>query len=116
MNPKHFRILAIAPGTRGFGFAVLEGKNTLVDWGVKTVQGNKNVQSLAKVKELITHYQPGVLVLQDTSTKSSRRSSSGSGSTETFGGAVLNVLLNFSTSELKKVGLRPSSTGMASGK
>jgi Holliday junction resolvasome RuvABC endonuclease subunit len=30
------------------------------------VQGNKNTNSLAKVEELIAHYQPGVLVLQDT--------------------------------------------------
>ena len=44
---QHYRILSIAPSTRGFGYAVLEGKDTLVDWGVKTVQGNKNVNSLA---------------------------------------------------------------------
>jgi RNase H-fold protein (predicted Holliday junction resolvase) len=74
INPKHFRVLAIAPSTRGFGFAVLEGRDTLVDWGVKTVKRNKNANSLAKVAELITHYQPGVMVLQDTSAKGSRRS------------------------------------------
>jgi Holliday junction resolvasome RuvABC endonuclease subunit len=43
-----------------------------VDWGVKTVQGNKNANSLVKVEELITYYQPGVLVLEDT--EDSRRS------------------------------------------
>ena len=69
---QHYRILSIAPSTRGFGFAVLEDKDTLVDWGVKTVQGNKNANSLAKVKELIVHYQPSALVLQDT--EGSRRS------------------------------------------
>ena len=74
ISPKHFRILAIAPSTRGFGFAVLEGQETLVDWGVKTVKGDKNKQSLAKVEKLITHYQPGVLVLEDASAKGSRRS------------------------------------------
>ena len=74
IQPKHFRILAIAPSTRGFGFAILEGQDTLVDWGVKTVKGDKNVQSLAKVKKLIAHYQPGVLVLEDASAKNSRRS------------------------------------------
>jgi Holliday junction resolvasome RuvABC endonuclease subunit len=75
INPKHYRILAIAPSTRGFGFAVLEGQDVLVDWGVKTMQGNKNIQSLKKVEDLIVHYQPGVLVLEDASTKGSRRSS-----------------------------------------
>jgi Holliday junction resolvasome RuvABC endonuclease subunit len=68
------RILAIAPSTRGFGFAVLEGEESLVDWGVKSVKGDKNTESLVKVKELIAHYQPGVMVLQDTATKQSRRS------------------------------------------
>lgn len=74
IQPKYFRILAIAPSTRGFGFAVMEGQDTLVDWGVKTVDGDKNVQSLAKVEKLIAHYQPGVLVLEDASAKGSRRS------------------------------------------
>jgi len=47
----------------------------LVDWGVKTVKsGDKNVRSLKKVKELIAHYQPGVLVLENASAKNSLRS------------------------------------------
>ena len=68
----HFRILAIAPTSRGVAFAVLEAKDSLVDWGVKTVQEDKNVNSLTKVEELIAQYHPGVLVLHDT--KDSRRS------------------------------------------
>jgi Holliday junction resolvasome RuvABC endonuclease subunit len=74
IQPKHFRILAIAPSTVGFGFAVLEGQDTLVDWGVKKVKGDKNVQSLAKAEKLIAHYQPGILVFEDASAKNSRRS------------------------------------------
>jgi len=56
---------------------VLEGQDTLVNWGVKTVQGkgNKNARSLAKVEELIAHYQPGVLVLEDASATGSLRHS-----------------------------------------
>ena len=73
IQPKQFRILAIAPVTRGFGFAVLEGRDTLINWGVKTVTGNKNAKSLEKVEELIAHYQPGVLVLEDASAKGSLR-------------------------------------------
>jgi len=65
INPKEFRILAVAPSYRGFGFAVLEGQDTLVDWGVRNVEGNKNAQSLNRVEELIAQYEPGVLVLQD---------------------------------------------------
>lgn len=71
---KHFRILAIAPTTRGFGFAVLEGQETLADWGVRRIEGkNKNIKALAKVKALITQCQPGLVVLQNTSAKDSRR-------------------------------------------
>ncbi len=76
INPhsKYFRILAITPSTRGVGFAVLEGQETLVDWGVKSVKGNKNDESLAKIDRLIADYQPGVLVLEDYAHKNSRRS------------------------------------------
>src|ERR1035438_1649219 len=73
--PKYPRILAIAPSTRGFGYAVLEGHKQLVDWGVKSVEGNKNAGSIKKVEELIAHYNPQVMVLEDTATKGSHRSS-----------------------------------------
>lgn len=73
-HPNHFRILALAPSTRGVGFAVLEGKDSLVDWGVKSVKGDKNSQSLLKIEALIAAYQPGALVFQDFAHKDSRRS------------------------------------------
>ena len=71
---KAFRILSIAPSSRGFGFAVLEGEKTLADWGVKQVEGDKNTQSLEKAKKLIAHYQPDLMVFQNASLKHSRRS------------------------------------------
>ena len=70
-HSKMLRILGVSPSTRGFGFVVLDKPGTLVDWGVKSVKGDKNTQSLVKIKAMIAHYQPGVLVLQDT--KHSRR-------------------------------------------
>jgi hypothetical protein len=75
MNRKrqNQRILAIAPSTRGVGFAVLEGEK-LVDWGVKSARKEKNAASLVKVDDLITHYRPTRLVLEDSSPESSRRS------------------------------------------
>ncbi len=72
--PKYPRILGIAPSTRGFGFALVEGLNTLVDWGVKSVTGDKNTGCMAQVEKMIAHYQPDVLTLEDTSHKSVRRS------------------------------------------
>jgi hypothetical protein len=70
---KHHRILALAPSSEGFGFVVLEGLETLVDWGVKSVSGDKNVRSLAKAEQLIIHYRPNLLVLPAVTTKGSRR-------------------------------------------
>jgi Holliday junction resolvasome RuvABC endonuclease subunit len=73
IKTKHHRVMAIAPSTRGFGFAVLEG-HTLVDWGVKSVKGDKNSQCMKKLEKLIAQYEPEVIVLQDYSAKGSRRS------------------------------------------
>src|SRR5258705_10069488 len=72
--PKYPRILAIAPSTRGFGFALVEGLNTLVDWGVKSLARDKNIGSIAKVTAMIAHYQPDVMVVENTSIKPFRRS------------------------------------------
>ena len=72
-KPKYTRILAVAPSTRGFGYAVHEGQDTLVDRGGKRASGDKNRECLAKVDELIDHWQPEVLVLEDSSGKGSRR-------------------------------------------
>jgi hypothetical protein len=67
-------ICAIYPSTRGFGYAVFEGPTTLVDWGVKTVRKRqKNLASLAKVRELLSFYRPDVIVLEDYQGRGSRR-------------------------------------------
>lgn len=68
------RILAIAPGPRGFGYAVLEGQGTLIDWGIKAVLGEKNKECLEKVEEMIAFYEPHVLVMKDHKAKKPRRS------------------------------------------
>ena len=70
---KDIRVLAIDPSTRGFGFAILEGPNQLIDWGVKETKTEKHKRTLASVAELIEQYQPGVLVLEDYTGKGSRR-------------------------------------------
>src|ERR1017187_9108552 len=75
LHSKNVRVLGIAPSSYGCGFAVMEGKSALVDWGVKSVKGgDKNAQSLAHVGKLISRYRPDVIVVEDTRTKSSRRS------------------------------------------
>src|SRR6266481_2961734 len=70
---KDICVLAIDPSTRGFGFAVLEGPNRLIDWGVKETKSNKNAKTIKLVDELIERYQPSVVVVEDYSGKGSRR-------------------------------------------
>ena len=43
---KDIRVLAIDPSTRGFGFAVLEGPNRLIDWGVKETKTEQKRRTL----------------------------------------------------------------------
>jgi hypothetical protein len=53
--------------------AVLEGDRSLLDWGVKDVAGNKNAESLRKITELVTRYEPDAVVLEDYAGAGSRR-------------------------------------------
>lgn len=72
-NKSHVRVLGIVASTRGIGFAVMEGKSVLVDWGVKKVKGDKNSRSLSNVANLISHYQPDAIVLENTRSVGSQR-------------------------------------------
>src|SRR5439155_17402959 len=70
---KDICVLAVDPSTRGFGFAVLEGPDRLIDWGVKETKVNKNRRSLMLIDDLIDRYQPSVLIVEDYAGKGSRR-------------------------------------------
>src|SRR5690348_11399624 len=59
------RILAIDPNVRGFGYVVLEGSQQLVDWGQRSAPGPNNRVTLQAALELISRYQPQVLILED---------------------------------------------------
>lgn len=56
------RVLAIDPTSKGFGFAVLEGPETLVDWGVKHARQAHHVS--ARIAELIERYEPDVMAVE----------------------------------------------------
>src|SRR5437867_2438119 len=70
---KDIRVLAVDPSTRGFGFAILEGPDRLIDWAVKETKVNKNAKSLKLIDDLIDRYQPSVVVVEDYEGKGSRR-------------------------------------------
>lgn len=66
------RVLAIAPAHRGFGYAIMEGREMLVDWGVKEVR-DKRACYEDKISELINLYQPDTIVTEDALNEVSRR-------------------------------------------
>jgi Holliday junction resolvasome RuvABC endonuclease subunit len=70
---KDICVLSIDPSTRGFGFAILEGPNRLIDWGVKETKSDKKRRTLKLIDDLIDRYQPNVIVVEDYSAKGSRR-------------------------------------------
>jgi Holliday junction resolvasome RuvABC endonuclease subunit len=66
---------AVYPSTRGFGYAVFDGPEILVDWGVRSIRGaRKNPRSLKKIQDLLALYPPDALVLEDYRGEGSRRS------------------------------------------
>jgi hypothetical protein len=73
MRNNVWRVLAIDLTSRGFGFVVLEGQRTLVDWGVKGARSDKKSETLKKVSDLIGHYHPRTLIVEDCHAAGSRR-------------------------------------------
>ena len=67
------RVLAVDPSTRGFGYALFEGPDRLVDWGTKDIRKDKHAAALQKTEELIRRYEPAVLVMEDFGHARSRR-------------------------------------------
>jgi hypothetical protein len=55
------------------GFAVLDDGPKLIDWGVKSVELDKNVESIQRIEGLILHYRPDVLTFENYEAKGSQR-------------------------------------------
>lgn len=67
-------VLALDPSSKGTGFAVLEGPEQLIDWGMKVAaRGDKNARCLKQVATLVEYYTPDVIVLEDYAGKGSHR-------------------------------------------
>jgi hypothetical protein len=57
--------LSLFPNTRGLGYACIETPQTLVDYGVVTVQPVSNEKVFARAKKLIELFQPTVILIRD---------------------------------------------------
>lgn len=67
------RTLAIDASPYGFGFAILEEPQHLIDWGIKYARGDKNASCLRGTQELLEWYGPEILVVEDTRRPDSMR-------------------------------------------
>lgn len=61
---RGLRVLGVSQSPRDYGFAILEGPATLVDWGVRGLGKQKRRESLAKLTALISWYKPDVIVVE----------------------------------------------------
>jgi len=66
------RVLAIHPVSRGFGFAVLEGPEDLIDYGVTQLKQYDQERCLARLANLMARCEPSLLITEDP--KQSRQS------------------------------------------
>src|SRR5882672_12496872 len=74
-NHRSELVLAIHPFARGYSFTLFEGPLSPVDWGIKEVLGAKrNARCLAAARTLIERARPGVVVFEDLSHSSAKRS------------------------------------------
>ena len=70
---KQPRSLALWLSSRGFGYCLMEGSNTLVDYGNTVINGDKNNRVVAHIEKMIVRNQPDVLVLSDVNAKGTHR-------------------------------------------
>jgi hypothetical protein len=67
------RVLGIDPFSRGVGFAVLEGPENLIDWGLKTTGRADSAKAIRIIERLIDRFRPDILAIEDSGASGSRR-------------------------------------------
>ena len=72
---QRLRVVGIQPSTRGFGFAVLEGPERLVDWGLREVAKPKHARCLREIGAMVARFRPDAVVFEDERARGCRRCS-----------------------------------------
>jgi len=67
MKRKHPPVMALHATAQGFGYVVMSGPFSLVDWGTSRASRQKNATCLARLRKLLDRYDPHMLVLEDPS-------------------------------------------------
>lgn len=73
MKRGHPPVMAIHATSRGFGYVVMSGPFSLVDWGTVAAVRHKNATCLARLTRLLDRHDPHTLVIEDP-TQGRRRS------------------------------------------
>lgn len=58
-------LIAVYPNTTGFGYVILNEKGEILDYGVTAIRPIKNEKCLEKINEVVSYYQPSILILED---------------------------------------------------
>jgi|SRR5580698_6957039 hypothetical protein len=69
----HDHVLAIHPTSRGFGWALFEAPDALLDWGLVHSAYRKRGDLVTRLRRILSHYQPSVLVLEEYADDASER-------------------------------------------
>ena len=72
-NATQQRVLGLSPCANGIGFAYFDGSQTLLDWGVRYVNKDKNRVGIKKVEDLLATLKPDVLLIENHHGTGSRR-------------------------------------------
>lgn len=58
-------LIAVYPNTTGFGHVILNEKGEILDFGITSIRPVKNEKCLEKIIEVVTYFQPSILILED---------------------------------------------------
>jgi len=67
-------VMAVHPYSRGFGWVLFEGPIAPADWGIVDIKKDKNARCLARIEQIVSRYEPSVLVLEQFDRRPARRS------------------------------------------
>jgi hypothetical protein len=67
------RVIGIDPSSHGFGFVVVEGPYSLIDWGFVDIRPIRNSTCMERIAQLCARYQPNGIILEDIHHRSSKR-------------------------------------------
>lgn len=67
-------VVAIAPTSRGFGFAIFATPLRVLDWGVKEVRWDKNRRSRVRIERMLKDVRPTAVIIENWAHVSCRRS------------------------------------------